>query len=330
MTFSISYGGDSAAGSLATQALVAQWDEVVTLLSDAGRYKNEADDATATVPEFTAGEVGGSITLPTAPTLDLDYDTASDLYSATEEEILSLLRGSFTSFLSTYFPKRALYDDMLDWCSDAVSTGGSGIATDVERALWERDRARVNAEMARSLADAEELWANRGFPVPAGALLHQQNQIRIAAAQQLSESSRTVAIKSFDTEVENVRFAVKTVIDQQQVALDAARNYILALAQAPQIAQELASSFAGLRNQVAQALVALYTAEVAALDPSVRIAITDAQLVQATSEANQKASLQVIDEKVKAALTAAELSGRVAAAAVNAFSARVDYSGRED
>lgn len=330
MTYSVTYSGDNAAGLLVAQAMAAQWTEAETLTASMESHVTDATDAAATVPTMDAASVSASITLPTAPTLDLDYDSAETLYASTMSEILAMLKNNFATFISTYFPRDDLYTDMLEWCETAVSDGGSGISTEVERALWERDRARINAEMARALADAEESWAGRGFPVPPGALVHQQNQIRIAAAQQLSESSRTAAVKSFDAELENVRFAVKTVIDQRQVALGSARDYILALAQAPQIAESLASSFAGLRNQVAQALVSLYSAQVNALDPSVRIAITDAQLTQAANEANQKASLQIIDERVKAALQAADVCARVAAAACNAVSTSLQLQGRED
>lgn len=335
MTTEVSYPGDNEAGALLASAMTLQWTQAENLVDAAKQYTTAAitsslETVPSTVPSMVPASVAGGVTLPTAPKLALDYDTAERLYNLTEAQILDLLKESFVSFIGTYFPREDLYESMLDWCQQVVVQGGSGISVDVERQLWERDRSRINAEMGRALADAEELWANRGFPIPPGALVHQQNQIRIAAAQQLSESSRTAAVKSWDAELENIRMAVKTVIDHRQQALAAARDYIMALAQAPQIAQQLASSFAGLRNQVAQSLVGLYTAQVNALDPKVRVAITDAQLAQAAAEANQRASLQIIDEKVKAVLSAAELCGRIAAASVNAVSAQVGFSGRAE
>ena len=152
-------------------------------------------------------------------------------------------------------------------------------------------------------------------------------KLRAVAMKTLSASSRDIAVKSFETEIENVRFAVSALLDWRKAALDAALKYINALAGAPDIAMKLATGMAQIKSELARALTALYQAEIAALEPEVRMAITNAELKQRASDANLKASVDTLQAKVQTAMSAVQMLATQAAAGINAIGARASISG---
>lgn len=73
--------------------------------------------------------------------------------------------------------------------------------------------------------------------------------------------------------------------------------------------------------------MALYSAETAALEPRVRLAITDAQLRLEGEKANLNSRINSIDKKVKAMLAGAQMVAQQAAASLNALHAQATISG---
>ena len=92
---------------------------------------------------------------------------------------------------------------------------------------------------------------------------------------------------------------------------------------------KLATGLANIKGDLARALTALYQAEVAALEPRVRMAITDAELQQRASEANMKAQVDMIQAKLQGALGAAQMLATQAAAGLNAINAQASISGAD-
>src|SRR6185503_2244927 len=150
---------------------------------------------------------------PGAPGVAFNPQEAENLYNTIASQLNALIGNGLTYFMATFFPNTSYLDDALAWIDGAIKTGGSGIRASVEQQLWERGRARVLADSARAEDEAMATWASRRFPIPPGALTNQVNQIRLDASQKLAETSRDIAVKSFDTEIENLRFAVKTAVD---------------------------------------------------------------------------------------------------------------------
>ena len=281
-------------------------------------------------PTINAVPIISPYAIPAAP--NLPSDSLADLealYDGERDQMEGMLLTNFASFMATYFPNTSFFTDALSWCDNAVVNGGTGINPAVEQALWERDRARIMADSSRLEDDAMNTWANRRFPLPPGALTGQVNDIRLDASRKLAESSRSVAIKSFEQEIANVQFAVKSLLDQQIRAFEAAGDYIKTLMLGPQVAMQLATGLMGLRTELARSLTALYSAEVAALDPAIRVAIANSELQMRGAEANQKAALATIDEKVKAALEGAQMLATMSAAGLNTIHAQAAISGSD-
>lgn len=322
--------GGAGAPVTTTQVINAMWENAQNKSAAGDARVGQAISLADPAPQMVTPVLDTSYVPPTKP--DLPEDNPLDgeaMYNAQRDQMLTLITNSFTDFINTYFPNPQFYEDALDWCHDAFTTGGTGLNADVEQQLWERGRARILGDSERAEDEAMASWANKRWPVPPGALTNQINQIRLDAGRKLAEQSRDISIKSFDTEIENVRFAVKEVLDQRKVALDAAGDYIKTIMLGPQTAMQLATGLANIRTELSRSLVALYSAEVTALEPRIRLAIADADLKFRGAQANLQAQIQSIEEKVRAAIAGAQMVAQQASAGLNAINAQASISGQD-
>ena len=124
-----------------------------------------------------------------------------------------------------------------------------------------------------------------------------------------------------------MRFAVQQTLDLRSKAMSAMADYIRTLMMGPQTAMQLATGLAGLELDVNRSLVALYSAEVQALQPRVQLAIEDARLQSSTNEANQRSIVATAQSKADLAKAAAQMLASQASAGINAVNASSSISG---
>lgn len=322
--------GGAGAAVVTTQIINAMWQNAQAKSSAGDARVAQAIGIADPAPQVGQVTLDKSYLPPTVPVLpNEDPNNGEAMYDAQRDQMLAMVTQNFRSFIAEYFPNPEYYESALDWCERAYTDGGSGVNTDVENALWQRGRARILADSERAKDEAMSAWAGRGFPLPPGALTGQVNQINLDAGRKLAEVSRDVAVKSFDTEIENVRFAVTQVLDQRKVALDSAGDYIRTLMLAPQTAMQLATGLARIRSELASNLISLYSAQTAALEPRVRLAITDATLKMQAEQANLQAQVGTIEAKVRAALAGAQMVASMASAGINAINASSSIQGND-
>lgn len=277
-----------------------------------------ADAFTETMPsDITITEP--AVTIPSEA--DTDIATQFDLYVA---DIVDRLAALFAQYIATYFPVDNVTNSYAEeWLQTAIHDGGTGVDTTVEALIWERDRSRIAADASRALDEATNLWAARRFPMPPGALLDVTSRIALKSQDELAKSSREVAIKTFDTEVANVRFAVENAIKLRQVALSSAADYIKALVGGYQIAQGLSGLAVNAQANLINAAAAFYNARTNAKDidlknkatySGLRVdytkALLNADLAVATKDADayNAARMKNAELTTGAAIKAAELT----------------------
>ena len=322
--------GGAGAPVIVSQIVNANWANAINLLNRAAELMDNAIEIADPAPQMAIPTLDTTYVPPLKPTLvNDDPNDGKAIYDSTRAEIDALLTDGFTSFLEKYFPDGAYYESALAWLEKAIVDGGTGINADVEQQLWERGRSRIGEEAMRAEADAMQTFANRGFPLPPGPLVHTINLIQQDKRNKLAEQSRDISIKSFDTEIENVRFAVKEALDLRVRALAAAGDYIKTLILGPQTAADLARTLTGLRTDFSRSLVSLYQAEAAALEPRVRLAIADAEIKSRGGEANLRAKSAAIDDRARAALAYAQSVASAAAASLNGINAGASISGSD-
>lgn len=324
----ITAGGGAA--KVTVDIVNAMWDnaEKKSLLTNA--LVAQSIGLAGTAPTMPDIKLGGAPGMPGPPELPADDPMAADrLYDAKRREMEVMTRTAFDRFLSEHFSFDSSFEQSCNWLSSAITQGGTGMNADVEAQLWERGRARILADSERARDELMTVWANRRFPLPPGALANGVNQINLDAGRKLAEQSRDISIKSFDTEMENVRFAVGQALDLRTKAISAAGEYIRVLMLGPQTAMQIAIGLAGIRTEMARTMVQMFTAQLQAVEPQVRMAIAQGELTARAGQANLQSASGAIDAKVRAGVAGAQMYASQAAAGINAINSGSTISGND-
>jgi hypothetical protein len=324
----ITAGGGAAA--VVVDIVNAMWDNAQKQTDKTGELVAKAIALADPAPSMEPVVIQADYDPPEAPAIpDGGADEAERIYDAKRMEMETLLTRGFGEFLVTYFPVSPSFQGAVDWLYRAITTGGTGINAGVEQALWQRGRARVLADSERAKDEAMATWANRRFPIPPGALTNSVNQINLDAGRKLAEQSRDISVKSFEAELENVRFAVKEAIDLRLKAMDAAGDYIKTLMLGPQTAMQLATGLAGIESEMARTMVAMFSAQIAAAEPTIRLAIAQGDLSMRSGQANMASETASMEAKVKAGLAGAQMAAAQASAGINGINGQAAISGSD-
>lgn len=287
--------------------------------------------------------MGPAPVIPQPPGLDappdlgeLDVTQLQNLYWENRAEIMEMLKAAFSEYMAEWFPAGTYFEKATAWLERALGEGGTSINTDVENALWERDRARLTAEAARAEDEAMTAFASRGYVLPPGSLAHGVLTIRQGLTNALSQQSRDIAIKAHQDELDNARLAVQQAISLRGAAMSAAINYMQALAVAPQIATTLATAQIDGQTRIASARADLFRTvtgaktdiyrAVAGVESDVYKTITGAQSDFFKAEAGAKSDLYRAQvEGWRAGVTAdADVYRAVTSAEADAYRTLVD------
>ncbi len=245
------------------------------------------------------------------------------LFDSTYKRIIDDLSDKYAGFLIEFFPLNGgLMTAVEQWLASAIA-GGTGVNATVEAQMWQRDRDRITAESLATSDEAVSAWAARGYPMPPGAALATLQALARKRTNDLNDQSRDVMVKSWDKEIDNVRFAVRTTIDYRSQAIQAAGDYIRAMALGPQLATQIATAASDAQARLIGAASSYYNARinVAQLAQEKNLRITDMNLraaVQTSSNAVNYSQL-----RANTAIAAAGSLGQQASAALNALSATV-------
>lgn len=253
------------------------------------------------------------------------------LFDSMYQTIINDLSDRFADFLDRYLSiDPQMMAEAEAWIKRAITQGGSGINAVVEGRIWQRDRDRISAEAASAMDQATAEWASRGYPLPPGAANASLIAIQRKRSADVAAVSRDAAIKAFETEVENVKFAVGMAIDYRTKALNAAGDYIKALAAAPDVASKMSTQSSDAQARLISAAASFFNARTGAKE-----LILKAQL--ANQDASLKATDMLIDSdnamrdmRVRAVMAAADSIGKQAAAAMNGVSATAQLSEAAD
>jgi hypothetical protein len=269
---------------------------------------------------------------PSSYTLPSDYaltvDDIRDQFGDRAAETALQLSADYLAFLDKWFPTASTYiGPAVDWVVSTLSVGGTGINAAVEAQLWARERARVLKESTRASDEAMSTWVGRGFSMPPGMLVHQLATIDRDAQDRVGEGSRTQAIKSFDTEIENVRLAVARAFTLQQEAIAGASKYMLDFLSAPQ--QALATSRLDVDTNTAlvNSFISYYAQELALGQQQFGRDRVNAELTVQKDTSVFTGEIALLTARAQAAQAALQAFSQQAAAALNGLHAQGSVSG---
>lgn len=193
--------------------------------------------------------------------MDLSLNEFRNLFVSERDQLLALVRNAFDDFATRFLPEAGEMQTAMQWLVDAIRSNGTGIPIHIEEQIWERDRARVGKETERQVATAINTWAAKGYSIPPGAMVGQVAAIRRDAHDQLSTSSREIAIKVTEIHVENARFAVEQMLSLRNQAMAQAVDYMKSMMLSPQYAGTWITSMLDNRGKVAGIKADLYKAK---------------------------------------------------------------------
>jgi hypothetical protein len=231
--------------------------------------------------------------------------------------LIRYMEDALTKFFTAYYPlNEDAYDEATAKLVDMITNGGTGINPDVENQIWQRDRDRVIADGMRLDSQTLIQFSQRGYSLPAGVMLGQLQANRTDQLTKLQAQSRDVAIKQFETEIENLRFAITTATDLRIKALAAASDYIRALTSSFDTVQRIVNLKSEAKARLMSATADLYRARLTRDEIAMRVPFTVADSTIRVSGMNLDAYYKGIDAKVRAAGAAADVYGRIAQAAL--------------
>lgn len=180
-------------------------------------------------------------------------------YEAQLASIIAMLSDQLAGFFNDYYPLQSdAFDDATNWLIDEITNGGTGINADVENALWQRARDRLIADGRSVEAQIAVGYSAKGYSMVAGAMLVKMDEARFERARNSGVASVEISAKQFDTEVESVKFAVAEALKSRGMAMQAAADYIRAIASAPASAVNAAELDTGAQAKMMAAAASWY------------------------------------------------------------------------
>ena len=291
--------------------------------AQAEAYSGQAYNSANMIAKVTPGRIGkANVSEPRVHIPSRVSGLDMTVYNSMYREIIGDLSDMFADFLREYLPfGTALLNSIEAKLQDMVD-GKTGLDPTWEARVWQRDRDRITVEAASATEAAIAQWAARGFPLPPGAANATVQAIERKRSADMAAVSREAAIKAFETSVENVRFALKAAADYRMAALNAAGDYIRALAAAPNIAADVAKSSGDAQARLISAVASYYNARTNAEQLAME---SDKFTINHSMDAaryNVDAQRDVMNARVNAATAAAQSLGQQAAAALNAVTAQ--------
>lgn len=267
-----------------------------------------------------------------APVVNIPLEAAGPdliIFDEYNTAIFNKMVAAMADYIANYFPMdNATLAAAEGWLQNAIA-GGTGVNPAIESQLFERDRSRILAEGIRAVDDLSSVWSARRFPLPPGPLAAQVMQVQQKTQDELAKSSRETAIKMYDLEIENVRFAVENAIKLRGIAVSAAGDYIKALASSQNTAYELSMGQANAQNGLISAAAAFYNAKTNAEDTMFKSRSVNAGFNQEAAKVNATISAQDRHKRGDIAVAAADAVARQVSAYANNLHTSVGVSGSE-
>lgn len=237
------------------------------------------------------------ITLPVftgAPPLN-NLEAPQAQWSFTPEEYTSALLTKVTGQIST----------MLD--------GGTGLPPAVAQALRDRANVQVDNEEARSVQEAVEEFASRGFEEPNGILSRRVAMVRQDAQNRRNGLNRDIFIQEQQVAIENLRFAVTQGIALEGQLMQAHTEEMRLALAAAQFGRETAIAIFNARVSLFSAESQNFAIEAQVWRSQIEGELSKLEAYRAQIQAEQvrgeinMQSVQIYAERVRAVMVQADL-----------------------
>lgn len=302
---------------------VAAFDDVAPELIDV-ELPPDPDIIIKAAPAITEIDLGDldDVTAPafnaefneTAPAFDDDLKTEfTGEYERALPVVQNFVNNQMQSWMTQYAPE---YDSNRQQLMAKIAEDmedGTAVTDEFEQALYNRARARVEAERSRTEQDLERGHGKRGFQLPPGSLTAGRNKLHQAAADQIAQQATEIAIERERIELQHKQFIMQLSSTLHQHVQGMAMQYAGVLLGINQQALDSAKEVARVVAQTYQLLLDRYKeiANVYAIESS-------------TYKVRLEAALANV-EVYKARADAARVAAQVDATKLDAYAKELDF-----
>lgn len=221
-----------------------------------------------------------------APATPTDYDQRFiDAHAGILPQTVAMLDGYVDAMLAKVNPR---FHEQMARIETQLSTyldGGTGLAPAVESQIYERAKAKTDAEARRVIDASYAEAADRGFTIPAGAVQSAVQTARQNAANLRAAASREITVMQAEMEQKNLQFAVTTSAGLRTSLLNATLSYhqnlITINGQAIEYAKSILSALVEVYNTAVKAFglkLDAYRAEAAVYETRLKSAMAGIEL----------------------------------------------------
>lgn len=275
--------------------------ETITRLSDLAQNL-EAIDVDVTLGDITPPDTGTFVaTPPSSPTIELNMP--DDLTLVDEIE-------------------NAVHDKLM---SD-LTTGGPAIPEDVEEAIFNRDNERALLLHQDNLDNISAEWSRRRFTLPNGMLAALLVQAQIEFNNKRLDTSRDIAIKSFELGDANTKFAIEQTLRWYGIRIETYKAKVQA-----EIARidALVKKYLGevdVYKGTAEVYKTLVDVNIKKFDAELRMALARAELILKDADVDMKNYEILNNLKIEAAKAISGVAAQLVAGALSSVSAGAHIS----
>lgn len=190
---------------------------VIRTLTDADR---PAPIGTLTIPAFDGVKPVDETVVPT------DHQARFEgAFKGKTSEMVTVVDGLVDAMLVKRNPQYAVQMAAIETQLTRYLAGGTGLNATVETAIYERSKAKTNAEARRIQQAAISDMAARGFTMPTGAVTSALQQARQAGADNNAHAAREIVVLQAEMEQRNLQFAVTTSTALRTAMVQATLSY---------------------------------------------------------------------------------------------------------
>ena len=245
-------------------------------------------------------------------------------YEAQLEKIVALLSDQLADFFAKYYPLAAdAYDEASAWMVNQITNGGAGVNEQVAAELWQRARERIIRDGRRVENQIATGYAAKGYTIPPGAMTAKMEEARFQQLTATGEAATAIASKMFDAEVDMIKFAVDAAVKARQMAMNAAADYIRAVAGAPDSAVRTYNMKDENRARMINAAADWYRARLSRDELVLRSKIAEMDAGSRLFEEKHRYEISTDSTQVDALGKAADVYARTASAALSSLNSIV-------
>lgn len=253
------------------------------------------------LPSYTLPEVPvfGDVILPASP------EIAFPIFEGT------IPTADLTPPEVAFIYNEALYESDLADALKAkilsnIETGGTGLGAEVEGAIWDQAKLRMESENARIHNEALNFWAARGWTIPPGALDGRLYEVSVEQARALADINEKILIEQARLAQEMEKFIIQAGLQYEKQVMDYSNEVQNRAFQAARAAVEMALTVFQAKVVWYNAQVEAYRGMVAAYEVRIRAELGKIEIFKAQIEG---AKLQIEANNAEVQLYLAQLQG---------------------